>query len=192
MRSVVYILSLSVLFIAGVITYDKVVNKPLGDSFVLLSSDGETITEADIRSKPAAIFFGYTTCPEVCPTTSANLDRWLSEIGPDAEKLGVWFVTIDPEYDTPEVLHEYLSNFKSKIVGISGNAEDVKKMISSFNIVAQKIPGTSDDNYTYDHTSAVLLLKKGGKLAGKILYSAEESETEDKIAITQLKKLVSE
>ncbi|MBA9083113.1 MULTISPECIES: SCO family protein [Bartonella] len=192
MKNVIYIFGLTIIFLAGVFTYDAWKNKPLGDDFTLIDSNGQTVTEADIRSKPSAIFFGFTMCPESCPTTLTDLDRWLTEIGPNADKLGIWFVTVDPERDTPEVLRDYLSNFTNNIIGISGDPEKVHKMVSSFNIVAEKVPGTNG-NYTYDHTAAIFLLKKGGKLAGIIPYNTEENENQlkDDIAIKRLKKLIS-
>ncbi|WP_455465595.1 SCO family protein [Bartonella sp. B39] len=192
MKNVIRILGLTVIFLAGVFIYDALKNKPLGDNFTLTDSNGETITEADIRSKPSIIFFGFTMCPESCPTTLINLDRWLTALGPNADKLGIWFVTVDPERDTPEILHEYLSNFNNRIIGISGDPDKVHKMVDSFNIVAEKVPGT-DGNYTYNHTAAIFLLKKGGKLAGVIPYEIKEDNDElrDDIAIERLKKLVS-
>ncbi|EJF91462.1 SCO family protein [Bartonella melophagi] len=192
MKNVMYIFGLTIIFLAGVFTYDAWKNKPLGDDFTLIDSNGQTVTEADIRSKPSAIFFGFTMCPESCPTTLTDLDRWLTEIGPNADKLGIWFITVDPERDTPEVLRDYLSNFTNNIIGISGDPEKVHKMVSSFNIVAEKVPGTNG-NYTYDHTAAIFLLKKGGKLAGIIPYNTEENENQlkDDIAIKRLKKLIS-
>ncbi|WP_156850763.1 SCO family protein [Bartonella refiksaydamii] len=192
MKNVIRILGLTAIFLIGIFIYDTLRNKPLGDNFILTDSNGKTITEIDIRSKPSIIFFGFTMCPESCPTTLINLDRWLTALGPRADKLGVWFVTVDPERDTPEVLHDYLSNFNNKITGISGDPEKVHKMIDSFNIVAEKVPGT-DGNYTYNHTAAIFLLKKGGKLAGVIPYEIEEggNELKDAIAIERLKKLVS-
>ncbi|WP_332066044.1 SCO family protein [Bartonella sp. CB189] len=192
MKNVMRILGITIIFLAGVFIYDAYKNKPLGDNFILTDSNGRTITEADIREKPSVVFFGFTMCPEVCPTTLTNLDRWLTELGPDADNLNVWFVTVDPERDTPEVLHDYLNNFNNKIIGISGDPEKVHKMIDSFNVVAEKIPG-ADEDYTYSHTAAIFLLKKGGKLAGTIPYNTKESdyELEDDIALKRLKKLAS-
>ncbi|WP_317993472.1 SCO family protein [Bartonella gliris] len=192
MKNVIRILGLTIIFLAGIFTYDALKNKPLGDNFILTDSNGKTITEADIRSKPSIIFFGFTMCPESCPTTLINLDRWLTALGPNADKLGIWFVTVDPERDTPEVLHDYLSNFNNRIIGISGDPDKVHKMVDSFNIVAEKVPGT-DGNYTYNHTAAIFLLKKGGKLAGVIPYEIKEDNDElrDDITIERLKKLVS-
>ncbi|MET3559827.1 protein SCO1/2 [Bartonella japonica] len=191
MKNVIRILGLTIIFLIGIFSYDTLRNKPLGDNFTLTDSNGNTITEADIRSKPSIIFFGFTMCPESCPTTLINLDRWLTALGPKADKLGIWFVTVDPERDTPEVLHNYLSNFNNKIIGISGNPEKVHKMVDSFNIVAEKVPGT-DGNYTYNHTAAIFLLKKGGKLAGVIPYELENNDIKDEAAMERLKKLVSD
>ncbi|MDD9329540.1 MAG: SCO family protein, partial [Bartonella sp.] len=160
MKNVIRILGLTVIFLASVFTYDAFRNKPLGENFALTASNGKIVTEADIRNKPAVIFFGYTMCPDSCPTTLMDLNRWLMEIGPDADKLGVWFVTVDPERDTPEVLREYLNNFTDKIIGISGDPNAVHKMVASFNIVSEKVIGTDDNNYTYNHTAAIFLLKK--------------------------------
>ncbi|UNF39976.1 SCO family protein [Bartonella krasnovii] len=191
MKNVIRILGLTAIFLTGIFIYDRLINKPLGDDFTLTDSNGQTVTQADVRSKPSIIFFGFTMCPEICPTTLMNLDRWLTALGPESDKLGKWFVTVDPERDTPEVLHEYLSNFNNKIIGISGDPEKVHKMVNSFNIFAEKVPGT-DGNYTYDHTAAIFLLKKGGKLAGIIPYEPNEDDNElkDQIAIERLKKLV--
>ncbi|WP_455476678.1 SCO family protein [Bartonella sp. B41] len=192
MKNVVRILGLAIVFVAGVFVYDTLRNKPLGDNFTLIDSNGNTVTEANLRSQPSAVFFGFTMCPESCPTTLTNLDRWLTELGSDADKLGAWFITVDPERDTPEVLHDYLSNFNKNIVGISGDPEKVHKMVSSFDIIAEKVPGTGD-NYTYNHTAAIFLLKKGGKLADVIPYEIEDGDSglKDEIAIEKLKKLIS-
>lgn len=193
MKSVIRIVILTVVFIAAVFGYDAIMNPPLGGNFSLTDSNGKTVTQNDIRAKPAAIFFGYTRCPDVCPTTLLNMSNWLKELGPDADKIGVWFITVDPERDTPEALHDYLSNFTDKIVGISGDPAKVHAVIDAFNIFTKKVPG-EDGDYTYDHTAAVILMKKGGKLSGVIPYSVEENEDglNDKIAIERLKKLANQ
>ncbi|EJF89050.1 SCO family protein [Bartonella tamiae] len=193
MKNFVRFVIIIVVFIAAVFAYDHFTNPPLGDDFSLTDSNGNTVTQDDIRAKPSAIFFGYTMCPDICPTTLVDLDHWLTELGPDADKLGIWFVTIDPERDTPEVLHGYLENFTDKIIGISGDPKKVHALVSSFNIAAEKVPG-EDGDYTYDHTAAIILMKKGGKLSGIIPYNVEESDNalKDDIAIERLKKLTTQ
>lgn len=153
-----------------------------GGAFTLINSNGQTVTEADLRAKPAAVFFGYTHCPEICPTTLFDLQTWLRELGGSADRLNIWFITVDPERDTPQVLHEYLANMP-QITGISGDPQVVRKVANAFNIAAKKVEGDGGD-YSFDHTAAVLLLNKGGRLRGMIPY-----QEKDTIAVEQLKAL---
>lgn len=155
----------------------------LGGNFRLVNSEGQAVTQADLRAKPSAVFFGYTHCPDICPTTLADLQAWLSAIGNLSDRLNIWFVTVDPERDTPQVLHEYLANVSAKIIGVSGEPQAVRKMVESFNIAAQRVEG-EDGEYSFNHTAAVLLLNKGGRLRGMIAY-----QEKDTIAVEKLKAL---
>ena len=92
---------------------------PVGCAFTLTSSNNTPVTEKDIRAKPAVVFFGYTMCPDVCPTTMQDMEVWIKQLGKDADKLGWWFFSVDPEHDTPEVMHDYLSSLPHNIVGIT-------------------------------------------------------------------------
>ncbi|MBH9987342.1 SCO family protein [Bartonella sp. W8098] len=188
--SVFYIVLLVAVFMAFIFGWQTFVSPPLGEDFSLTDSNGKTVTQVELREKPSAIFFGYTMCPDICPTTLMSMTNWIKELGPDADKINIWFITVDPERDTPEVLHDYLSNFTDKVVGISGDPAKVHELVSSFNIAAEKVPGENGD-YTYDHTAAILLTKKGGQFAGVIPYSVEENRNElkDQIAIERLKSL---
>lgn len=188
--SVFYIALLVAVFMGFIFLWQIIASPPLGEDFSLTDSNGKTVTQVELREKPSAIFFGYTMCPDICPTTLMNMTNWLKELGPDADKINVWFVTVDPERDTPEVLHDYLSNFTDRVVGISGDPKTVHSLVSSFNIAAKKVPGENGD-YTYDHTAAILLTKKGGQFAGVIPYSVEENRNElkDQIAVERLKSL---
>lgn len=188
--SVFYIVLLVAVFMAFIFGWQTFVSPPLGEDFSLTDSNGKTVTQVELREKPSAIFFGYTMCPDICPTTLMSMTNWIKELGPDADKINIWFITVDPERDTPEVLHDYLSNFTDKVIGISGDPAKVHELVSSFNIAAEKVPGENGD-YTYDHTAAILLTKKGGQFAGVIPYSVEENRNElkDQIAIERLKSL---
>ncbi|MCT6887713.1 SCO family protein [Bartonella apis] len=188
--SVFYIVLLVAVFMAFIFGWQTFVSPPLGEDFSLTDSNGKTVTQVELREKPSAIFFGYTMCPDICPTTLMSMTNWIKELGPDADNINIWFITVDPERDTPEVLHDYLSNFTDKVVGISGDPAKVHELVSSFNIAAEKVPGENGD-YTYDHTAAILLTKKGGQFAGVIPYSVEENRNElkDQIAIERLKSL---
>ncbi|RCL03238.1 MAG: SCO1/SenC family protein [Candidatus Tokpelaia sp. JSC189] len=175
---------LTVVFIACIFAYAQLTRPgPLGTPFTLIDSSGKTVTEADIRAKPAAIFFGYTMCPDVCPTTLLELTNWLEKLGPDADKIGVWFFTVDPERDTPQLMHEYISVFSDRIIGVSGDPKKIHAAIESFNIAVEKVD-SGDGDYTYNHTAAVLLLNKGGHLRGIIPY-----QEKDEIAVQKLKSL---
>jgi len=192
MKTFVLFIALIVVFIAVAVGYNRYTQPgPVGGPFELTDSNGKVVTEKDIRAKPAVVFFGYTMCPDVCPTTLMDMQRWLTELGPDADKLGVWFFTVDPEHDTPQVMHDYLSNFSDKIIGISGDPKKVHDVVKSFNIVAIKVPGAGGE-YTYDHTAAVILLRKGGKAAGIIPYIPDvgSASERDGIAMDKLKNLI--
>lgn len=157
-----------------------------GAPFSLVDFNGAEITEAAFRGRPSAVFFGFTQCPEICPTTLYEMDGWLKQLGDDADKVGTFFVTIDPERDTPEVLKTYITNVSPRVVGITGDPDKVREMAKAFGIFFRKVP-TSDGDYTMDHTASVLLLDKAGDFAGTIAYG-ENPDT----AAAKLKRLVTE
>ena len=162
---------------------DQHVARAFGDPFVLVDQRGNEITQAAFRGKPSAVFFGFTHCPEVCPTTLFELDGWLASLGEDAQDINAYLVTIDPERDTPEVLDRYVSNVSQRITGISGEPEKVYAMAKSFGIYWKKVELEGGD-YTMDHTASVILLDSSGDFFGTIAYE-ENSET----AIAKLKRL---
>jgi len=187
MKKSLYFILISVGFIAAILLYNHFTAPgPLGDSFALVDSKGQRVTQNDLRAKPTAIFFGFTHCADICPTTLFDMNNWQEQLGEEADRLQVWFVTVDPERDTPQILHDYLSNFAPHIVGISGEPDAVHAMVQSFNIVAEKVD-MGDGNYSYDHTAAIILLKKGGQRHSIIPYGEN-----DEIALERLKNLIKE
>jgi protein SCO1/2 len=156
----------------------------LGGPFTLVDHKGQPITEAVFRGKPSAVFFGFTHCPDVCPTTLMDMSRWADALGADAEAMRFVFVTVDPERDTPAVLDEYVSAFSNKILGITGEPEAVRAMLRDYNIPFSKVP-LQDGGYSMDHLASVLLLDAEGGLAGTISRQ-EPSE----VALAKLKDLV--
>jgi protein SCO1/2 len=161
-------------------------DEPFGAPFALVDQRGGKITEAAFRSQPSAVFFGFTHCPEVCPTTLSELDGWLKKLGDDGKNIHAYFVSVDPERDTPEVLNTYVSNVSDRITGITGSPEKIAEMAKSFGIYAKKVP-LADGDYTMDHTASILLLSRGGDFAGTIAYG-ENPET----AMAKLKRLATE
>ncbi len=169
----------------GWISYQMTTNKeqiaagPFGVPFELVSQTGQPITQAAFTGKPTALFFGFTHCPEVCPTTLFELNGWLEKVDPDGTKLQAYFISVDPERDTPEVLGQYVSNVSKRIIGISGPPEKVMEMVKGFRVYAKKVPldeKQPDGDYTMDHTASVFLLDSEGKFTGTIAYE-ENPET---------------
>lgn len=151
----------------------KMAEGPFGVPFQLTDQSGKPITEQAFRGKPTALFFGFTHCPEVCPTTLFELDGWLAKVDPDKSKLQAYFVSVDPERDTPEILGTYISNVTDRVVGISGAPDKVAEVIKGFRVYARKIPLDEKDpngDYTMDHTASIFLLDAEGRFVGTIAY----------------------
>jgi protein SCO1/2 len=157
----------------------------IGGPFTMTDQTGKTVTEKDFLGKPTLMFFGYTFCPDVCPTTLAEATGWLQTLGPDADKLQIVFVTVDPERDTPAKLAEYLSAFDPRIRGLSGTPEQTKQIIKDYRVYARKVVQKDTSDYLMDHTAAVYLMDKNGQFVGAISYQ----EPEDK-AVAKLKDLL--
>jgi protein SCO1 len=190
MRSI--LVGILVLMAAGVgfITFQwyRTMNggEPFGAPFTLVDQKGVEITEAAFRNQPSVVFFGFTPCPEICPTTLFEMDAWLKQLGDEGKDIKAYFVSVDPERDTPDVLDAYVSNVSDRIVGITGSPEKIAAMTKSFGIYSKKVPLDGGD-YTMDHTASVLLLSKGGDFAGTIAYG-ENPDT----AVAKLKRLATE
>ena len=159
-----------------------------GVPFMLVTQNGQPITERAFQDKPTALFFGFTHCPEVCPTTLFELNGWMHQIDPDGTKINAYFITVDPERDTPEMMANYVSNVSERITGISGAPDQVMAMVKGFRVYAKKVPvdeAKPDGDYTMDHTASVFLLNKGGRFSGTIAYG-ENPDT----AVKKLENLI--
>lgn len=171
----------------GIETYQWTRNAYSGEAFgapfELVDQRGQPISEQAFRGHPTVVFFGYTHCPEVCPTTLFELDGWLKKLGDDGKDIKAYFVSIDPQRDTTEVMDAYVSNVSDRITGITGDPAKVEAMAKAFGIYFRKVE-TNDGDYTMDHTASVLMLDRKGEFAGTIAYG-ENSDT----ALTKLKNL---
>jgi len=134
----------------------------IGASFSMIGQDGRAVTNRDLLGRPYLVFFGYTHCPDFCPTALFDISAVFKEMGPD-KKITALFVTVDPERDTPEVLKAYLENFDSRIIGLTGDTQKVEAMAKAFRVYAKKVPGEKAGDYTVDHTGVVYLMDKRGK-----------------------------
>jgi len=163
--------------------------QPYGVAFDLVDQNGKPITEAAFRGKPTALFFGYTHCPDVCPTTLFELNGWLHEVDPDGTKMNAYFITVDPARDTPAVMKQYVSNVSDRIVGISGPPEEVAAMVKGFGVYSRKVPvdeNNPDGDYSMDHTASVFLLDANGAFRSTIAFN-EDPE----VALKKMENLLS-
>lgn len=142
--------------------------RSVGGPFRLHSMNGDIVDTAQARG-PYAVFFGFTRCPDICPTTMSELTQTLAELGESARAFRVFFVSVDPERDTPALLKEYLSNFDSRIVGLTGTPSEIAAVAKQYRAVYEKIP-TSDGDYTMNHTAIVYLMDGTGKLSDVVGY----------------------
>ena len=141
-----------------------VTGSSLGGDFALTDHTGKPRTLADFRGKAVAIFFGYTQCPDVCPTTLATLAEAMKQLGPDADRVQVLFVTVDPERDTQELLAHYVPAFDKRFVGLYGDAAATERVAKEFKVLYQKQPGTTPGSYTVDHSAGVYIFDPQGRL----------------------------
>ena len=152
----------------------------IGGPFTLVDDTGAQVTEAALKGKPTVMYFGYTFCPEVCPTTLTDLAQWMQMLGPDADKLNYVFVTVDPERDTPKVMHDYVSAFDPRIRGLTGTPEQIAKVANEYRAYYKRIP-TSDGGYVMDHTAILYLMDPNVRFFGVIPYQEKTDEAVAKL-----------
>ena len=140
---------------------DEYVASVTGSSFSLKDVNNNTITEKSFEGPATALFFGFTNCPDVCPLTLSNLDQVIEKLDDnDNKKFKVFFISIDPERDSPQIIKDYLNSFKNKIYGITGDPEKVFLLSKSWGVLSEKI-FNEDGSYLINHSSSILLLDKG-------------------------------
>ncbi|MEO1747193.1 MAG: SCO family protein [Pseudomonadota bacterium] len=169
----------------GDIRNNQEVAAAYGVPFELIDHNGQPITEDAFRGQPTALFFGFTHCPEVCPTTVYELDGWFKQLGDDGQNINAFFVTIDPERDTADLLSAYLESQSDRITGITGDPEKVRAMARGFNIYFKKFD-EDESGYNMDHTASILLLDSNGAFRKTISYG-ENPDT----ALQKLRDLAS-
>jgi protein SCO1 len=162
-------------FVAGLVLFTTVVfiftgrspapiamPSAVGGPFKLVDQNAKPITDEDMKGHPFLVFFGFTHCPDVCPTTLFEVSEILRAAGPGAKDARALFITVDPERDTPQVLKDYLGSFDPRVIGVTGDSEAVAAVIKSYRVYAKKVP-TDGGGYTMDHTAIVYLMGKDGR-----------------------------
>jgi protein SCO1/2 len=155
-----------------------------GKPFALESTEGGTFTEASLKGTPSLVFFGYTNCPDVCPTTLAESTAWKQELGLSNEQLRTIFVTVDPSRDTKDVLASYLSSFPGTI-GLVGTDDQTTAAKASFGVMSEATKPDADGFYLVNHTASVFLINKEGQFEGTIAYGEDKAT-----AVGKIKKLL--
>ena len=158
-------LGLVLLLASAWVTFvDRGANVPavrIGGPFALEAQDGRLVSNKDFAGKPNLVFFGFTNCPDVCPTTLFEISEIFRKMGPD-KKISALFITVDPERDSAAKMKDYLSSFDKRIVGLTGSRPAIDRVIKSFRAYSRKVPG-KDGEYTMDHSSIVYLMNKRGE-----------------------------
>ena len=157
----------------------------IGGPFSLTNTKGEKVSDTDFAGKPRAIFFGFTYCPDVCPSTLVEIDGWLEALGPDGDKVVFIYVSVDPERDTVEQMKWFLSSFDKRIIGLTGTQAEVDPVLDAFRVYRKKVPLDDGKDYTMDHTASIYLLDGQGRFVGAITYQ-EDKET----ALKKLRRLI--
>jgi len=162
-------------FVAGLVLFSAIVfivtgrspapiamPSAVGGPFKLVDQNSQPITEQDLIGHPYLVFFGFTHCPDVCPTTLFEVSEILRKLGPDAKNVRALFITVDPERDTPAVLKDYMSSFDPRVIGATGDSAAIMSVEKTFRVYAKKIP-LDGGGYTMDHTAIVYLMDKAGR-----------------------------
>ena len=154
----------------------------IGGPFQLTDQAGQTVTEKDLKGRPTLIFFGFTHCPDICPTSLFEISEVLKAMGKDADRVNAFFVSVDPERDTAAAMKDYLSSFDPHLKGLTGNPEAVAKVLSAYRVYSKKVP-LKDGDYTMDHTALIYLMDRDGQFVSPFNLKRTPAE-----AATDLKK----
>jgi len=155
----------------------------IGGPFTLTDHNGNTFTEQNLLGRYSLVFFGYTFCPDVCPTTLTDLGETMNLLGEEGEKVKTVFISVDPERDNPEDLKEYVAYFHPNVVGLTGTPEQVAKVAKAYRIYysREKTENTTDDDYTLSHSSIVYLMGPNGKFLTHFSYGTDSTKIAQKI-----------
>jgi len=152
----------------------------LGGDFTLVRHTGEPFSSAELKGHPHLLFFGFTHCPDICPTTLLEISKHLDAIGDAARDLKVLFITVDPERDTPEAMAQYISSFDPRIVGLTGTPEQISNVAKLYRAFYEKVPG-EDGEYSMSHTASVFLFDANGNLQSTLSWQEDPAVREAKI-----------
>jgi protein SCO1 len=151
----------AIFLVTGLSPTPSVGSSAIGGPFRLIDQNGKPFSNQDMKGKPYLVFFGYTHCPDICPTTLFEISQLFRNLGPQANELGALFITVDPARDTQPVLKEYLASFDPHLRGLTGDQKAINQAIKDYRVYAKKVPLPGGD-YSMDHTAMVYLMDKDG------------------------------
>jgi protein SCO1 len=184
--TIVAVLSIFVIALAGLAIFllvsprDNSQTAAIGGPFHLVDDRGRPVSDQDLRGKPTAIYFGYTFCPEVCPTTLSDMAGWIKDLGGDADKINFVFVTVDPQRDTAKVMHEYVASFDPRIRGFTGTPQAVAQAAKAYRVYYQRVP-LQGGNYAMDHSTSIYLMDTRGRYFDRIAYQEDPKSAVEKL-----------
>jgi protein SCO1/2 len=147
----------------------------IGGPFQLTDQSGATVTEKNLQGKPSIIFFGFTHCPDICPTSLFEMSEILRAMGKDADRVNAYFISVDPERDSKDAMKDYLSSFDPHLKGLTGDPEAVAKVLSAYRVYAKKVP-LKDGDYTMDHTALTYLMDRDGRFVAPFNLNRKPEE----------------
>jgi protein SCO1/2 len=155
----------------------------VGPPFSMIDQHGRPFTQAELDGRPSMLFFGFTSCPDVCPTTLSDIGVWLDALGPDGDRIRPVFVTVDPERDTAADLAAYLASFDARIVGLTGSSEQLAAFAAAYRVYYRKVP--TDAGYTMDHSASVFLFDRSRRFVGAVDFHEDPAT-----AIAKIRRLL--
>jgi len=147
----------------------------IGGPFQLTDQSGAVVTEKNLQGKPSLVFFGFTHCPDICPTSLFEMSEILRAMGKDADRVNAYFISVDPERDNKEAMKDYLSSFDPHLKGLTGDPEAVAKVLSAYRVYAKKVP-LKDGDYTMDHTALTYLMDRDGRFVAPFNLNRKPEE----------------
>jgi len=147
----------------------------IGGPFQLTDQSGAVVTEKNLQGKPSLVFFGFTHCPDSCPTSLVEMSEILRAMGKDADRVNAYFISVDPERDNKEAMKDYLSSFDPHLKGLTGDPDAVAKVLSVYRVYAKKVP-LKDGDYTMDHTALTYLMDRDGRFVAPFNLNRKPEE----------------
>jgi len=147
----------------------------IGGPFQLTDQSGDTVTEKDLQGRPTLIFFGFTHCPDICPTSLFEISEVLRAMGEDADRVNAYFISVDPDRDTASAMKDYLSSFDPHLKGLTGDPAAVQKVLTEYRVYAKKVP-LKDGDYTMDHTALIYLMDRDGRFVAPFNVNRKPEE----------------